>query len=84
MHVPSKVSKCSPIRSCRFGRSNVPTLKTTPEGLENAPDILAQIFLEISDLTATGAAPRQKKVEIFWRFERAGERNGWFARGVMG
>ena len=38
------------------------------EGLENAPDILAQIFLEISDLTATGAGSagqsQKKKVEI--------------------
>ena len=77
MHVPSKVPKCSPIRSCRFGRSNVPTLKTT---LKNAPDVLAQNFLEITDLTATGevsARPSQKTFEIFWRFERAGERTGY-------
>jgi hypothetical protein len=58
-----------------------------PEGLESAPDILAQIFLEISDLTATGAVSAgqsPKKVEFFWRFDRAGQRTGWFAGGVMG
>jgi hypothetical protein len=58
-----------------------------PEGLEITPDILAQNFLEISNLTATGAGsagPSQEKVEFFWRFERAGERTGWFAGGVMG
>ncbi len=58
-----------------------------PEGLKHAPDILAQKFLEISDLTATGAGSAgtsQKMVEIFWRFERVGERTVWLAGGVMG
>jgi hypothetical protein len=30
------------------------------------------------------AGPHQKIVEIFWSIERAGERTGWFAGGVMG
>ncbi len=56
-----------------------------PEGLES--DILAQNFLEISDLTVMGAVSAgqsQKKVDFFWRFDRAGQRTGWFAGGVMG
>ncbi len=51
-----------------------------PEGLENAPDILAQNFLDISDLTASGAGlagPSQKRSKISgYSKERGSEPGG--------
>jgi hypothetical protein len=49
-----------------------------PEGLKNAPDIPAENFPEISNLTAKGAgsAGKSKKIiEFLWRFKRAGEQS---------
>ncbi len=91
-----KVLECSPIRSCSFGRRNVPTLRNfllflknrrfggvdPPEGLEVAPDILAQNFLEITGLTLRArpsgrepgwAAPKNHR--IFLENSKSGEAN---------
>ncbi len=86
---------------------NVPILKTylqfflknrsfggvePPEGLENVPDILTQIFLEIRMLTATGAGSdqpcsarldRAKMDEFSSRIEKSGDQASWCAAGEM-
>ena len=63
-----------------------------PEGLENVPDILTQIFLEIRILTATGAGQdhpcsaglgQAKMDEFFSRIVKAGERTCSGAAGEM-
>jgi hypothetical protein len=92
INVQSKLLKCSPIRSCCFGRRNVPTLTTflsffknrsfggvdPPEGLENAPDILAQNFLVISIFYRNGCGlgwAEPKNGRIFLEIRKRGGAN---------
>jgi hypothetical protein len=95
-YVHWNIPTSSPIRIFIFGRRYVPILKRSygffknrsfggvepPEGLEIAPDILTQIFLEIRILTATGTGSEQpcsavhgraKMDEFFSRIVKAGE-----------